>query len=186
MTDTTITTIVDYYLDKWIKLDVNKRPGRIDPLMVDINQNANEEWRRWFPIDSKVNDEEIDEFERRLGHKLPPDYIIFLKHKHFYDLYISEASFCPHPVNAWRKELSEMIFDGYPQKYLIESGLIPFANWSDWGHLCFDTNVNDTENNYPIVIWDHETPYDNQYFSTDFKSMMAKLDKEDKESRSEI
>ena len=186
MTDTTITTIVDYYLEKWIKLNLNAIPEEVESLMIDPNQDPNEEWQKWLPIESRVNDDDVDEFEGRLGHKLPPDYILFLKHKHFYELNISEASFCPHPVNTWRKDLSEMIFHGYPKEYLIESGLIPFANWSDWGLLCFDTNENDTENNYPIVIWDHEMAEDYQYFSSNFKNMMIKLDKEDKESRSEI
>jgi len=160
----------------------NRRPGKIDPLMADPNQDPNEEWRIWFPIDSKVSDNEIAELEIQIGHKLPTDYIIFLKYKHFYELNISEASFCKHPVNTWYRELVRMIHEGYPKEYLIDRGLIPFADWSDWGYLCFYTNHPRLDNNFTIIIWDHYIPHDNQYFSADFKSMMLKLDKEDKES----
>lgn len=36
----------------------------------------------------------------------------------------------------------EMIFDVYPTEFLIEKGYVSFAEWSDWGLLCFDTNRN--------------------------------------------
>ena len=182
MANEDIISIVDYHLQKWMGAEGNKLPTEIDSLMADPDQNPKEEWRTWFPINSRVTDSEISEFEDRIGHVLPADYITFLKHKHFYELNISEASFCEHPVFTWRKSLSEMIFDGYPKEFLIERGLIPFANWSDWGHLCFDTSGKNSDHNYPIVIWDHEIPYDNQFFASDFKTSMIKLDKQDRES----
>ncbi len=177
-----ICPIVDYYLQKSIENKTNKRPIKIDPLMADPNQNSEEEWRTWFPIDSKITDDQILALEDKIGHKLSIDYILFLKHKHFYELQISEATFCKHPINSWNKDLVKMIFNGYPKEYLIDRGLIPFADWSDWGHLCFDTNAGSSDNNYPIFIWDHDMPTDNQYFSHNFKSLMIKLGKEDKES----
>jgi len=163
-------------------MKLNRRPAKIDPLMADPNQDPTEEWRIWFPIDSKVSDNEIAEFEMQIGHKLPSDYIIFLKYKHFYELNISEASFCKHPVNTWRRELVKMIYEGYPKEYLIDKGLIPFADWSDWGLLCFDTNRNFLSANYPIVLWDHEIADWNKDFCISFKSLIKKLDKDDKES----
>jgi hypothetical protein len=52
---------------------------------------------------------EIEEIEGRIGYSLPDDYKTLLKHKHFYELKISEVSFPEHPVNSWRARLHEMI-----------------------------------------------------------------------------
>ncbi|HEV8512419.1 MAG TPA: SMI1/KNR4 family protein, partial [Cyclobacteriaceae bacterium] len=138
MKEQAIRSIIDTYLKKRVDIELNKLPIQIEIEMSDPNQDKTEEWRIWHPIDSKVTDSEIEEIQDRIGHKLPDDYKTFLKHKHFYELHISQVSFCRHPVNTWRAQLTKMIFEGYPTEYLIEKGYIPFADWSDWGLLCFD------------------------------------------------
>ncbi|MEP6928623.1 MAG: SMI1/KNR4 family protein [Flavobacterium sp.] len=153
-----IKMIIDSYLKKFIDVKGNVLPGNIEIEMADPNQDKKEEWRTWFPVASKVTDDEIEEFENQLGCKYPEDYKIFLKHKHFYELYILEASFFSHPINNWRESLAEMIFHENLKEDLIEKGYVPFANWSDWGLLCFDTNRNKEDNNYPIVLWDNAWP----------------------------
>lgn len=178
MKEQTIKNIIDTYLKKWVDLKLNTLPGQIETEMSDPSQDEKEEWRIWFPINSKVTDNEIKEIEGRIGHMLPDDYKTFLKHKHFYELHISEVSFCRHPVNTWRSGLTEMIFDGYPTEYLIEKGYIPFADWSDWGLLCFDTNRNQSDHNYPIVLWDHEIADEVQEQYKDFYDLITKLDEE--------
>ncbi|WPP49649.1 SMI1/KNR4 family protein [Catalinimonas niigatensis] len=170
--------IIDKYLNRLISIELNKLPQDIEPEMSDPNQDQNEEWIIWFPVPSKVKDEEIIEFESRLGYRLPESYKRFLKFKHFYELQISECSFCEHPVNTWRYSLSEMVFDGYPRELLIDKGRIPFANWSDWGLLCFDTTKEFENQDYPIVLWDHEISDEFEPRYSDFESMIYKLDKE--------
>tara|TARA_R110002050_G_scaffold263024_1_gene403409 strand:+ start:7363 stop:7896 length:534 start_codon:yes stop_codon:yes gene_type:complete len=170
--------IIDKYLDELISNKLNELPREIVPEMSDPNQDKNEEWRIWNPIPSKVTDEEIKEFESRLGHNLPESYKSFLKYQHFYDLQIGECSFCEHPFGIWRASLSEMIFDGYPREFLIDTGRIPFANWSDWGLLCFDTTVEHYNNDYPIVFWDHEVFDEFEPKYSNFDSMITGLDKE--------
>ena len=162
-------------MKRWVDNELNTLPIDIEPEMKDLNQGKDEEWKTWFPIHSKVTDIEIEEIENRIGHKLPDDYKIFLKHKHFYELQISEASFCEHPVNHWSASLSEMIFNGYPRELLLDKGFIPFANWSDWGLLCFDTNRNKDNRNYPVVLWDHETANKFQNKSNDFYELITNL-----------
>ncbi len=125
--------LIDKYLDELVAIELNRLPGEIVPEMADPNQDENEEWRVWHPIQSLVTDDEIKEFELRLGHPLPETYKRFLKHKHFYELEIGECSFCEHPAGNWRASLSEMIFDGYPREFLIDTGRIHIANWSDRG-----------------------------------------------------
>lgn len=183
MTDKVIENIIDTYLQRSIDTGLNSLSGNVEPEM-RMPDSSNEDGQRgWLPVTSKVTDEEINEFEGRLGHKLPADYILFLKYKHFYELNISEASFCSHPVNTWRASLTEMIFNGYNKKYLIERGLIPFAHWSDWGLLCFDVNRNFLTAHYPIVLWDHETVDWHEDFCISFRSLLKKLDKDDQKGR---
>lgn len=171
-----IVSIVDKYLNEYIELGLNSTPIKIHPLMADPNQNANEEWRTWFPINSTISDEELLEFEEKITHTLPDDYKYFLKHKYFYRLKIGEASFFSHPINIWQDNFLDLIFNYHPREYLIDKGYIPFADWSDWGNLCFDTNCNVENNNYPIVRWDHEIEDNFEEFATDFYSLLIKLD----------
>ncbi|HEY0669531.1 MAG TPA: SMI1/KNR4 family protein [Sphingobacteriaceae bacterium] len=184
MKEQTIKNIIDTYLKKWVDIELNKLPIQIETEMSDPTQDKSEEWRIWFPIESKVTEGEILEIESRIGYELPDDYKTFLKHKHFYELHISEVSFCRHPVNTWRARLTEMIFDGYPTEYLIEKGYIPFADWSDWGVLCFDTNRNQADKNYPIVLWDHEIADEVQDQYKDFYDLITKLDEEERKNNS--
>ena len=177
--DTKIREIIDKHLNKWIERKLNTLPGKIEAEMADPVQTKNDEWKTWHPVNSKVTDAEIEDHEQYIRHKFPDDYKSFLKYKHFYELHISEASFCEHPVNIWRAAQTDMIFDGYPAEFLIEKGFIPFADWSDWGLLCFDTNRNNGHNNYPIVLWDHEMANRTEDVYKDFYDMMIRLDEEE-------
>lgn len=176
--------ILEKHLKKIVSIGLNKLPISIEPEMADSTQPPDEEWRIWHPMPSKVSDDEIANFENQLGHKLPKTYQNFLKFQHFYELYIGECTFASHPVNSWRSSLTEMIFDGYPREYLIDRGLIPFADWSDWGHLCFNTNEQSFENNYPIVLWDHELADEFQPKILNFESMIVTLDQEENQNAS--
>ncbi|AEV33490.1 putative glucan synthasis protein [Owenweeksia hongkongensis DSM 17368] len=175
--------IIDKYLDEIITLDLNSRPIKIEPEMADKNADQYQEWNKWFPIKSTVTDKELQELEKEIGYKLPDSYKSFLKHKHFYEFYIAECSFCSHPVNTWRVELMKMIFNDYPSENLIETGRIPFASWSDWGLLCFDTTLKCENFEYPIVLWDHEVYDEFQLQYENFENMMIELAQEHEEQR---
>jgi hypothetical protein len=170
--------IVDKYLNYWVEAGLNKLPGKIELEMSDPNQDKNEEWRIWFPISSRVIESEFPELENKIGYKLPDSYKRFLRHKHFYELNIDECSFCSHPGNSWQSQLTDFIFDGYPTEYHIDKGRVPFANWSDWGLLCFDTTVESPNHEYPIVLWDHDRFDDFEYKYPNFETMIIELDKE--------
>ncbi|WP_276483444.1 SMI1/KNR4 family protein [Paraflavitalea pollutisoli] len=177
----TIKDIIDTHLMRIVNMGLNKLPVNVESLMVDPNQDKNDEWQSWLPVESTVVDEEVVEFEGRLGYKLPSAYVAFLKHKHFYELHISSASFCAHPSDSWRARLTEMVFDGYPREFLIDKGYIPFADWSDWGLLCFDANKHVLDFNYPIVLWDHERANEVEPHAQDFFDLIFALDKAEKE-----
>lgn len=179
MSDYTITAIVDKYLQRWVDKGLNMLPGDTEPAMTDGGGANNEGWMKWFPIDSTVTDEAITAVEKQLGYKLPNRYIAFLKHKFFYELYIFEARFSEHVINQWQQQLPDMAFDGYPREFLIDKGYIPFADWYDWGMLCFDTNGKNADFDYPIIMWDHERWDEYEPFSNNFHELLLKLDRED-------
>ena len=178
MPERAIEQIVDSCLQKWIDRGLNKRPGEIEPEMA--GEKDKEGWTTWFPIDSKVTDAEIVELEERIGYPFPPDYKRFLKYRHFYELHVSEASFA-HPVNSWRHKMEKMIFKGFPRQFLIDKGFLPFADWCDWGVLCFDTNTDDGRHNYPVVLWDHEIVDSVTPMSSNFSELISRLGRDENE-----
>ncbi len=151
-------------------------PMNIEPEMEDTLKVTNKEWKFWNPIGSKVTDNDLDDFERQIGHKLPNEYRIFLKYKHFYELNISFASFCSHPVNLWRFSLSTMMLEPYLDESLVTKGLLTIANWGDWGFLCFDVNLNKGDSNYPVVLIDHENINKIEKVFIDFYDLIVQLD----------
>jgi hypothetical protein len=175
-----IITLVDKYLQWQTEAGLNKLPMPIQPEMADSTQNPQEEWRVWFPIASQVTNEEIADHEEYIGYTYPDSYKAFLKHKHFYDLQIAEVGFCRHPVHVWRGELSGMIYEGYPREFLIDRGLIPFASYSDWGMVCFDTSKRLENGEYLIILWDHERAYESEPLHNSFLELLIGSDKADK------
>jgi hypothetical protein len=178
-----ITSITDKYLTLLVDNDANKIVGRPQAEMLGPYKDPKAEWFSWLPIKSTVTDKELMDFEKKLGHLLPDSYKTFLKHKHFYNLYIDQAEFCRHPINIWQTSLSEMIFNGWPRDLLIEKGYIPFACWTDWGMLCFDTTKKTPNNDYPIILWDHERENEFEPFADNFEKLLIRLDQLDIESR---
>jgi hypothetical protein len=178
MTDNSISNIIDRQLQILIDKELNALPSNIEPEMANANEPMdNEGWQKWYPIESTVTDSELEELEMQLHFKLPTSYKAFLKHKHFYELYISEARFSGQEIKNWKRHLVDMAYDGYPQEFLIDKGFIPFADWSDWGLLCFDTNKPAKDNEFPIVLWDHERWDKFEDYCENFKSLILKLDK---------
>lgn len=128
--------------------------------MIDIAIEQKSDWIPWKAVPSKVTDEDILELENLIGLKYPRLYIDFLKYKHFYELEnVAEISFFKHCIRDWKSNLTEFYFDYWAPEEIIKKGFIPFADYSDWGIVCFDTNrmIN---NDCPIVMFDHETLYD--------------------------
>lgn len=177
--------IIDKYLNEIVSTELNSLPMEIEPEMADPNQDKSEEWRTWFPVKSTVSDDEIKAFESQLKYSLPEAYKSFLKYKYFYDLSIHECRFCDHPIRNWKETLLGMMTDDYPSEFLIEKGRIPFADWSDWGLLCFDTTAECKDFDYPIVLWDHEVYDQYQLMYDSFEAMLIQLDQEEMEAREE-
>lgn len=170
-----IKVIVNKYLSLWADIGQNTWPEPVEPEMADSTQDNQENLQIWHSISSTVTDTDLKDLETQIGHFLPSDYKFFLKYKHFYSLVIG-VEFCSHPINKWRSELNKMIFESFTNENLIERGFIPFADYGGIGFLCFDSNRNPGDNNYPIVLWDHEGELEN--YSENFFELMKKLDRE--------
>lgn len=166
-----IEEIIDQALNFWIENELNQLPGEIEEKMLAPNQ-SDEEWKFWLPLTSTITDVELQGLEAETGFNFPEDFKIFLKHKHFYELQISEISFCPLPASSWKTSLREMMFETYPREFLFDKGYVPFAVYSDWGLLCFDTH-----NNNVVVRWDHEIEDSFEYQYQNFYELLTEISK---------
>lgn len=169
--------IIDHHLESLRESGLNRLPSEIPVLMRTDTYDQNEEWNSWKPIPSLATDEEVLEFESRLKYKLPESYIELIKYKHFLEFQIDECELFGLPVGTWRASLSSAIWDGYPNEFLIDRGLMPFANWSDWGHLCFNFNEVDSVGEPSITLWDNQDAYGGETEFINFRTMLQELHK---------
>jgi hypothetical protein len=185
MNEHVIRSIVDKYLKIWMDLGLNSTLKDVPKEMRSFEQGDSEEYTSWTPIESRATNEEIIEVEKKIGYPLPESFKIFIKHKHFFELYIDEASFDDYAIHSWQKGVLNPIFNGDPREFLIDKGYIPFARYSDWGMLCFNTHYLAENKEYPVVLWDHEVWDEFQPLYANFTEALIELDKKDDASRSQ-
>ncbi|MFT5890366.1 MAG: hypothetical protein ACI9Y7_000456 [Dokdonia sp.] len=127
--------------------------------MIDKKVEQKDDWIPWKAPSSNVKTKDIIELENKIELKYPKLYIEFLQYKHFYELEnIAEISFFKHCSRDWKSELLEQYFDYWEPDEIINKGFIPFADYSDWGIVCLNTNKMHN-NDCPIIMFDHETLY---------------------------
>lgn len=178
-----IREIVDRTLQKWFDLGLDSVPVQPPPSMAASADCNEESYWRWVPTASTVTVEDLASLEATIGFALPTAYKLFLQHKHFYDLNISEADFLSHVDGSWQNDLLEEWYNGAPRDELIDKGYLPFAGWAGAGDLlCFDTNRNEDSHDYPIVLWNHESGGTDD-FSPNFISLLIGLDAEEQQKR---
>jgi hypothetical protein len=148
--------LIDRRLEHSAAAGMNMHPG-IVPSDMTIGRTS-DDWTVWEPIGSTVADAQIEDLEGSFGVPFSPQYIGFLKHKHFIELTIGEVSLFAHPSEGWMASLRRQVLDGWPREYLLDVGLLPFADFSDWGLLCFGTLERTASGEYPVYLWDHDRP----------------------------
>ena len=57
-------------------------------------------------------------------------------------------------------------------KLILGRGYIYFADFEDYGLLCFDTNAKVPDHEYPIVYMDHEDVNDIEPYAENFRALM--------------
>lgn len=144
--------------------------------MIDETKPEKEGMLAWKAIDSSVTDSDIKYVENKIGHKYPESYKYYLKYKHFYELAnLSSVWFFKHPSDKWKEELLKHVFEGWPKEDILDRGLIPFADYEDWGLVCFNTNKIDSEGEYEICIWDHEQSDCEEHLASSFLDMIREI-----------
>ncbi|OJJ22820.1 hypothetical protein BKI52_00270 [marine bacterium AO1-C] len=131
----------------------------IPPEMINSDvETEDDEYKGWQPIDSIITDDDIQLLEQDIGYPLPLSYREFLKYKHFVELFITDLSirFQPHLPDRNIRFLRELVFEMMEPEFIIDRGYIYFADFSDYGLLCFDANAHQPDNEYKIVYIDHE------------------------------
>ena len=171
-----IEQLVDQALDAMLAKEpiLRMSPGNIHPDMLDGTITPLDDWRGWKPIPSIITDADLDRLERDMGVALPGSYKHFLKHKHFLSLRLPDIAIqLPHhPPDSELQELRTLIFNSWDPDVLIGRKYIYFADFHDYGLLCFDANKPGSVNEYPVVWIDHEDLEVALDYASDFRDLL--------------
>ena len=150
-------------------------PGHVPAEMIDNPKLVDAEYLKWKPIPSTITDEELNQFENKIGFKLPLSYRTFLQYKHFVKLYLPNRTInLPANMPSTRlKPLEDYIFNYYDPELIIGKGYIYFADFEDYALLCFDTNQKCADYEYPIVYIFHEELDDIQPYVASFRELIT-------------
>lgn len=172
-----IEQLVDQALDAMRAKEpiLRMSPGRIHPDMLDGTIAPLDDWRGWKPIPSIITDADLDRLERDMGLALPASYKHFLKHKHFLRLRLPDIAIqLPHqPPDTELQELRDMVFNSWDPDLLIGRKYIYFADFHDYGLLCFDARNPAPQNEYPVVWIDHEDLEVALDYANDFHDLLG-------------
>ncbi|MBS2101029.1 SMI1/KNR4 family protein [Carboxylicivirga linearis] len=155
-----------FYLDK----------EDVPSMMVDQAKPERNDELAWKPIKSTVTDSDLEYIENKIGYKYPDSYKYYLKYKHFFELAnLSSILLFRHMSDSWKEVLLEQIFDGWPKEDVLERGLIPFADYEDWGLVCFNTTKLNSDGEFQIYVWDHEQSDSEKYLANSFYDMIHEI-----------
>jgi hypothetical protein len=134
------------------------------------------DWSYWLPLKSAITTTELAALASFWQHPLPASYTFFLQQRYFMEMSLGgyRIGFFEHLPGSlelsFRKKIEEE-YDG-----LLERHYLPFARFSDFGVLCFDATQNSANNEYPVVMLDHEDGYDvPDFYAADFLSMFQEF-----------
>lgn len=172
-----ISEIVDQALDKMMSQESEwamMTPRILPKEMIDESRSARGEYQKWKPITSTITNAELDLFERKIGLKLPPSYRAFLQYKYFVEIDFPNRAI-NFPANMPDKRLGvleDYIFNYHEPELIIGKGYIYFADFEDYGLLCFDTNISVPDGEYPVVFINHEELEDIHPYCPNFRSLL--------------
>jgi len=150
-------------------------PWDVPAEMLDKSMTtAAEDWKCWKPIDSIVTDDDINKFEINIGIGLPLSYREFLKYKHFYVLRIPDkaVNLPGHLPDKNLPALRDFVFNHNEPELLIGRRYINFADFHDYGHLCFDANAPARDNEYKVVYINYENLDDIHFYANNFRELL--------------
>ena len=154
---------IDANLESIRQDDMMRLPGWIPLEMKDDTKPATNDWLPWKPIVSTVSTDDIQDLEQKINLRYPKLYVEFLKYKYFCELWpVAEITFFRHRIDNWKEKLLNYYQKSWLPEKLIGQGYIYFADYSDWGIVCFDTTQqNSSDFDCPVIMIDHELLFDN-------------------------
>lgn len=173
-----IKTVLDKYFNFMREIEGNSYITELipDSMIDETKENGGEGWSYWKPLPSAVTEKEIAQLESYFKHKLPESYKFFLHQKHFIELYFGQYSIrffsnLPAELVPHFEETIKELYWNLPKR-----NYIPFAHLSDYGVLCFDANKKVTDNDYPVVEFNHEDGYHQpELYSKNFLEMFPEF-----------
>jgi SMI1-KNR4 cell-wall len=181
-------SIISKVLDKYF--DFCKEPGQelslsdmtesIPKEMLDQSKGKNQEdddYSYWIPLKSAVTEKEMSDLESLLRNKLPASFKYFLQQRYFMEIHFNDVDFFSNLPGLLVPAFREKIDNYYPQ--LPRKNYLPFASYMDYGVLAFDANKIAVNNEYEIVILDHEDDYNaTKFYASNFLSLFDTLHKQ--------
>jgi hypothetical protein len=151
-----------------------RMPGTVPAEMLDTSRPPVDDWKGWKPMDSTITDRDIDTLETEIGVKFPPSYRVYLKYKHFFEIRLPDPAVIlfRHLPNKALPALRDFILNYHEPDLVIGRGYIHFADYYDYGLLCFDTNMPAENGEYPVVYIDHEELDYTQSYADNFQDLL--------------
>ncbi|MEP6747029.1 MAG: SMI1/KNR4 family protein [Bacteroidota bacterium] len=170
----------DFCKEPGQELSLSDLRERIPKEMLDHSRDKgqeNEDYSFWLPLKSNVTEKEISDLESLLRNKLPASFKHFLQQRYFVAIRFTDVDFFSNLPGLLVSAFREKIDNYYPQ--LPRKNYLPFATYRDYGVLAFDANKNATNNEYEIVILDHEDDYTTpELYARSFLLLFDTLDKQ--------
>lgn len=174
---TSIPDLIDYYLEEMRRTEfLFKTPDpKMPKEMIDSTIPTDNDWIGWKPISSTVSDLDLNAFEKEIKYPLPQSFRIYLKHKHFYELSLPDfaVNLPSHVPGRTIALMRDLVFDSFEPELLIGRGFIYFADFHDYGLLCFDANELRNDNEYPVVYIDHENLEEVHAYASNFHDLLT-------------
>ena len=174
---TSIPELIDAYLEEMRRskfLFMTPDP-KMPAEMIDASIPTDDDWTGWKPIRSTVTDADLDAFVKDIKYPLPQSFRRYLKHKHFYQLLLPDSAVClpRHVAGRTLSVLHDFVFDYFEPELLIGRGYIYFADFHDYGLLCFDANEVANDHEYPVVYIDHEDLQEVHKYAANFHDLLT-------------
>jgi hypothetical protein len=156
---TTVHEFVDANLARLRALDLLYTPDpRLPAEMHDAGRPAADDWLPWQPVPGAVSAADVAELEQHTGLRYPWLYLELLRYQHFAELLpVAEITFFPHLLRHWKAQLLERYNEHEQPHSLLSAGFLYFADYSDYGFVCFNTTHQHPDDfDCPVVLLDHE------------------------------
>jgi len=135
--------------------------------IVDIISGKDKMWKE---VDNDIPEDRISKLEKELNITLPKSYKVYLKYKHYYEIFWDlEIVLYPKPIHSWDTLLLERNLN--TKEIILDKGYFSIGRFSDYGEIALKLNKNETEEG-EVVLFDYETGNLSEILSDNFISLL--------------